>query len=607
MKTDTRKELLLTDLGNLFIPQENISPLREKYKWNSVPYETAVCSGTMLISVYDGAPQPVTLPLQAEGWYRIYVALGTYGAAAPVSDLLCLKLSGDETFMHLSPSDAGGYAYHSFQETFWRCADLTGQSLELSKHLNGQPSEACLAWVRLVPMTDEEVAAYQADQARTDTKRIYATNDMHGMLGCYALQGQNQWRSVVQEYLDSDVEWLSLENILVFDGDVSTGNADNFAFCRDGDKRVQELLKQEFTPEMLSGLVEYGHASGLKMCLSLRMGAWGMEFPYDQMYFVNAFAAAHPELRCIDRDGDPIDALSYIYPEVQEYMLDHFTMMAKTGCDAVEMIYNRGVPYVLFEPPFVELFRERYGEDPRYLPLDDDRVTDLRCEIMTGFVRRLRARLDEISPDRKIGLHARTQFSVWDARHVAEDLETWAREGLITAIISYPQRIREILKGDIWQAENPQLLDLEKYHKYALESPQTIIYRRQDFNFMPPMEDSRGVLRGPATQQERVDEFMRLEREYGVTVYLEIMPRHMTPAEYRDRALELYNCGCGHISLWDTYSRVPCKPEWSMMRRLGHKEELAAYASGEGELFRDVRILRIAGKDVSRYKPAWGG
>lgn len=216
-------------------------------------------------------------------------------------------------------------------------------------------------------------------------------------------------------------------------------------------------------------------------------------------------------------------------------------------------------------------------------------------------------RLDEVSPDKKIGLHARTQFCVWDARHVAEDLETWAKEGLITAIISYPQRIREVLKGDIWQAGNPQLLDLEKYHKYALESPQTIIYRRQDFNFMPPMEDSRGVLRGPATQQERVEEFMRLEKEYGVTVYLEIMPRHMTTAEYRERALELYNCGCGHISLWDTYNRVPCKPEWTMMRRLGHKDELASYSSGEGELFRDVRILKIAGKDVSRYKPAWGG
>lgn len=607
MTPDTRKEVVLSDLGNLFGPKSNISALREKYKWNAVPYETAVCSGTLLISVYDGAPEPVSMPLGVEGWYHVYVALGTYGEAAPVNDVINLKLTKDEAYMHLSPSDAGGYAYHSFQEVHWRCADLTGQSLELAKHAHAYPSEACLGWVRLVPMTEEEVAAYQADQARTDTKRIYATNDMHGMLGCYAMQGRDQWRSVVEEYRESDVQWLSLENILVFDGEVSTGNIDNFSFCRGGDRQVQELLKREFTPQMLSDLVEYGHKSGLKMCLSLRMGAWGLEFPYDQMYFVNSFAAAHPELRCIDRDGDPIDALSYIYPEVQEYMLDHFTMMAKTGCDAVEMLYNRGVPYVLFEPPFVELFQERYGEDPRYLPLDDERVTDLRCEIMTGFVRRLRQRLDEISPDRKIGLHARTQFSVWDARHVAEDLETWCREGLITAIISYPQRIREVLKGDIWQDANPQLLDLEKYHKYAWESPETIIYRRQDFNFMPPMEDSRGVLRGPASQQERVDEFMRLEKEYGVTVYLEIMPRTMTTEEYKKRALELYNCGCGHISLWDTYCRVPRKAEWSMIGRMGHRDELPTFTSGESDLFRNIRILRIGDKDVSRYKPAWGG
>ena len=190
---------------------------------------------------------------------------------------------------------------------------------------------------------------------------------------------------------------------------------------------------------------------------------------------------------------------------------------------------------------------------------------------------------------------------------MAVDVETWAREGLIDAVISYPQRIREVLEGDIWQEEDPRLLNLEKYSRYVRESETSIIYRRQDFNFTPPMKDSRGILKGPISPQERVDEFMVLEREYGVTVYLEIMPRLMSPAEYRERALELYGYGCEHISLWDTYNRVPRKVHWSMIRRLGHKEELASYDSGEGTYYRTVRLLKIGGKDVSRYMPAWGG
>ncbi|MCI8416101.1 MAG: hypothetical protein HFI33_01155 [Lachnospiraceae bacterium] len=598
---------IFCDLGRLCEPACHISPIREVSRWNCVPYETAEIQGTMLVSVYDGHPQNVTLPLELSGWYRIYVGLGAYGSAGDISDIINLKLTDDHAFMHLSPSGQAGYAYHSIQECFWRCADLTGQSLEIGKHAEGQPCEAILAWVRVVPMSVQEVVSWKEDLARKDTKRIYATNDMHGMLALYGLKKKEEWRSVVQEYIDSDVEWLSLENILCFDGEPSTGNPASFAFCRPGDHAVQRLLKQYFTMEMLSDLAAYGHQKGIKICLSLRMGAWGIEFPYDQMYFDNTFALEHPNLRCVDRDGSPIDALSYMYPEVQDYMIHQFVDMAATGCEAVEMIFSRGVPYVLFEPPFIRLFQERFGEDPRYLPLDDPRVTDLRCEILTGFVRLLRTSLDAARPHQPVGLHARVQFCLYDCRHVGVDPTVWAREGLITAVISYPQRIREVLPANLWQQDQPGHLDLEAYENYVRTSEQSTICRQQDFCFLPPVEDSQGILQGPADQQERVSEFMRLEQEYGVTVYLEILPRFMSPDAYRERALELYRCGCGHISLWDTYMRAPRKAEWSMLRRLGHRDELPFYSSGEGELYRQVRLLKIGNKDVSRYKPAWGG
>jgi len=44
-----------------------------------------------------------------------------------------------------------------------------------------------------------------------------------------------------------------------------------------------------------------------------------------------------------------------------------------------------------------------------------------------------------------------------------------------------------------------------------------------------------------------------------------------------------------------------------MVRRLGHKDELPGYDSGEDELFTNYRLLKIGGQDISRYIPAWGG
>jgi len=596
---DDRKEVVFSDLGALCAPQFNISPVRELYKWNAVPYETAEVKGTMLVSLQEGRPGNVTLDPGLTGWYRVFV--GQYHDSQSVN----VKLSGDGAFTNFASGGEAGYARHAVEDVYWKSADMTGEQVVIGKYRAGSPADAAIAWLRFVPMDAGEAAAFRADQAREDRKRIYATHDMHGMLSIAAPQDQDDWRTIVQAYEQSDVKWFSMENILIFDGGVSTGNPDNFAYPRPGDEMVQKGLKPKYTCPMIADLCGFGHRMGLKMCVSMRMGAWGIEFPYDQMYFTNTFMEEHRELRCVDRDGTPIDALSYVYPEVRSYIIGQFVRMAATGCDAVEMIYTRGVPYVLFEAPFVERFEKKYGQDPRYLPLDDERVTAERCAVMTEFVRELRAALDAAGR-KNVGLHARTQFSLYDCRHVGEDLETWAKEGLIDTVISYPQRIREVLRGDVWRDGDPEHLDPDKYERYMRGAPESIIYRRQDFQFMPPMEDSRGVLRGPKDQAERVAEFMALER-YGVTVYLEIMPRYMPAEEYRKRALELYGCGCGHISLWDTYGRVPNKVQWSMIRRLGHKDELSCWSDGRGEYYSYHRLLRIGDKDVSRYVPAWGG
>ena len=98
-----------------------------------------------------------------------------------------------------------------------------------------------------------------------------------------------------------------------------------------------------------------------------------------------------------------------------------------------------------------------------------------------------------------------------------------------------------------------------------------------------------------------------LEREYGVTVFFDLLPRIMMPEELKRRVLDLYHCGAERLSFWDTYSRAPARLCWSMLRRVGHKEELENWDSGEGQWYKIYRILRYDHMDVTRYMPAWGG
>jgi len=605
-----RQEVLISDLGAIAQPKSAVNTVRYNTVWASVPYETDTFSGTLLSAVGCGNREAITFPIDLSGWYRIFV--GT----PRINKNILLRLSRDRaatpfTAIDLSCTrsyyDPDVHSNHQaswdFEEVYWKCADMTDQNVILSKFKN-DGSDAHLSWLRFVPMTDEEVAEFNKDQARIDTKRLYCTNDMFDVLPFNT--SFDDWRTIVQSYEQSDAEWLSLENISFFNSEIiNERSPDEFAYVPEFETYCKAF--KGYTIEMLKDLVDFGHSMGLKMCSSMRMGFWGKEFPDDQILFENKFAKKHPEYRCVDRDGTVMTALSYSYPEVQDYVIEQFLNMAKLGFDAVETIYSRGVPYILFEKPFIDAFVAQYGEDPRELPLDEPRVTALRCEFMTGFMRKLRKRLDEEFPDRKIGIHGRVFFSLYENKMISLDPETWAKEGLVTALISFPQVTREVLPREVFRADAPGRIDLEKYTKYAKSHGHDLIYWNQNFWFHEPMLDSRGVPQGPKNQKERIQEFVELEKKYGVRFYVELFPRQMPPEEYQKKTLELYSYGCHGFSLWDTYTRAPLKRQWSMVRRLGHEKELISYTNGEGEFWRIVPIVKIAGQDVSRYNPSFGG
>lgn len=597
-------EVIFSDLGSLCKPSEAITEKRLKDKWSSYPYETHKCSGSMLISPSDGKPEDVCLPVSLFGWYKIYA--GLYGCWERNAEI-ALRLSQDEAFTLLSSCTDKRFHEHFIEDVFWRCAKMDNQSVIIGKHLaKYNRLDAAIAWIRFVPMNEEEIDSYLEDIKRQDTKRIYAANDMHNLLCFYDTSRAETWKSVVQGYIDSDVEWLAIESLSSYDAKIKDCSFEDFSFTNSYHKSYYEAYFKHYSWDALKNIVRYGKDNNIKMCISKRVASWGMEYPEDKIFFENKFAASHKEYRCIDRDGDVTDYLSFMYPEVRQHLIDIFVKMAQTGCDAVQLLFTRGWPFILFEKPFVDLFAKRYGEDARELPLDDCRIVKLKCEIMTDFMRELKKRLCEVRGDNPIEIHAKVLFSVYDNLLVGLDVDRWAKEGLVDRIVSDERRIREILPDSVRMENNHAKIDLKKYTDYAKSSINSTI--RYDYDdIFEPMADSAGVLRGPDSQQTRISEFMELENKYGITVYIEIMPRTMKPTDIKRKALEIYDAGCSHIGLWDTESRLKRSVEWSMWRRIGHKDELRNFDSGENDMYHLIRITKLGEKNTRNYIPMWAG
>src|SRR6185436_9063770 len=126
----------------------------------------------------------------------------------------------------------------------------------------------------------------------------------------------------------------------------------------------------------------------------LRPAGWKGSMPYEET-FNSKFYDAHPEWRCVDRDGTPTFYMSYAVPEVRHHLLDLFRETLALQPEGVGFLFNRGMPMILWEDAFCQRFRDRYQADAKAIPEDDPRLYAMRAEIMTEFLTEVRTMLDE--------------------------------------------------------------------------------------------------------------------------------------------------------------------------------------------------------------------
>ena len=550
----TPEPIYLTDLGRC-LPQLALSADRRKYHWQVVPYETEGFCGNMLIAGPETEAPLVTLPLGVSGWHSIYLGLWTNWT----DGLTRVKLSGDSSFVKINrETDEGKFAdNYSLDERYWKTADLSGQGLVFGQQSAGISQPAYIAYAKLVPLADDEVARLLADRGEGSNKRLICMNDGFSDFGRFRPTSREEIWEWLEPFRDTDFQkmfWCpgAGGDVLTYPSAIgSLTGSKTKDFPRIHDRYIAESM------QILAGagidtvktVVEYGHSAGLEVHISQRMEAFQCCPPFED-YFTGDFYMQHPEWRCVDIDGREIARMSYAFPEVRELLLGVFRELAtRYDIDGVNPIFNRGAPFLLYETPLVEGFRAETGLDATQLAEDDERYLRYRAGVMTEFMAELRKEMQEIGAarGRPLEISAHVLNNAKTNLFYGLDVPAWVEQGLIDNLISYPWRDEEI----------------------------------------------------------DVDYFAQLTSSSSVQYYPEVMPRTMPPETFRSRALQNYAAGADGLCFWDTNGRHQRLKEWSMIRRLGHRDQLAEWDDGDGRLYRTVPLRSVGGYVLDKYPPHW--
>ncbi|MBI5684571.1 MAG: hypothetical protein HZC54_05795 [Verrucomicrobia bacterium] len=432
--------VVATDFSKVGPAGALITGRREKGKWKLIPFETAEWKGTALSAYAQTGPPAVRLPLAARGWHAVYVGLATTsGGFGTGGNGMKARLSDEPVFKRMACnlallSNRRGV----IQEQFLTVAELKGQSVEIAP-LPGLPATVC--YVKLVPLTAEEARNWTASRTAPLMRTSIATFDGHSWIWPYRPRSAAELQEEFRGFEDSDIGkwWFQVcgADLVCYpskvgnipgEGTTDFPSSTYAAYTR----TLQDLFKKGINPLRVAR--EAARAQGVEFHVMLRPAGWKGSMPYEET-FNSRFFDAHPEWRCVDRDGTPTFYMSYAVPEVRRHLLKILRETLALQPEGVGFLFNRGMPMMLWEEAFCKRFRERHQADAREVAEDDPRILATRAEIMTEFMAEVRALLDETA--RAQGRKARYKISLGtfsreaDNRKFGFDLPLWIKRGLV--------------------------------------------------------------------------------------------------------------------------------------------------------------------------------
>jgi uncharacterized lipoprotein YddW (UPF0748 family) len=566
----------LTDMSRC-LPASALSRKPQRNRWRLLDYETDPLKGTMLVAGQNTAATPVTYPLKLKGWHAIYFGIRSYGYNEDYSRLL-VRLKKDSTFSLISHRGDSGKR-NRLDDIFWKAADLTGQDIVMGQWTTqvvpdepdsvGNPSRgAWVAYIKLVPLTEEEVKQVKEDREGKKNRRLWAHNDAWSYHYAFRPVSEADIRREIEPFRDTDFSRMYWE---AASGDrcsyfTKIGLMPSDDWIEDpyriGDRLAAEswrILRQKNVDPFRVAL-DYCHEIGLEFHAAYRTAGFHFPVPHRE-WNSRGFYDDHPEWKGVDRQGRSTPRLSYAYSEVRQFVVSILKEVAGYPIDGVCLLYNRRPPLVEYEPPVVEGFQSKYGLDPRKLSERDPRWLSFRATFLTQFMREVREAMNQVGREQKRNKAPQVTAIVMSSReenlYYAMDLESWVREGLVDALIPYTSVTGLNSGADSW-------------------------VEPRDARF-----------------------FQRITRGTACRLALNLMPRQMAPEDYRRRAHGLYRAGIEHLFFWDTNSRNNFSISWDALRRLGHREELQAWAQeGSPKLERPGSTLHRLGEwDLSYATP----
>jgi hypothetical protein len=252
--------------------------------------------------------------------------------------------------------------------------------------------------------------------------------------------------------------------------------------------------------------------------------------------------------------------MSWAVPEVRKHLIDVLREGVGFGADGAHLVFCRGVPAVLYEKPFLEIFQKKYGEDPRKLGEESDpRIKQAWAEVVTTFMRELRATLDEEQKRRgdskDLALSAMIFGNEYDNMLYGLDVRRWVAEGLINDIFTY----------------------------------------RWDIGARKRVEDPKF--------------YLEICRPKGVGYYIGLTPE--PGYNKREELISWDEQGVSGFAFFDALGMFQNNSQWPVFTRLGHADEL--HLRRQEDLDGKDRPVQIQfhklGDEImdGRFPPMWGG
>ena len=544
-------ETLISDMSSL-TPSSALTSDRIPGHWRVCDYTCDGMDGKLIYAdVYAHAPL-VTLTLGLKGWHRVVV--GVWGELEHCG--LCpgghrLKLSSDPCFRPLvreTPDPTGTRKFETIEETVLCSADLSGNDLVIGPPAPGSKGVTAVAYVRCEPLSPDQVDQIQRERSRTDCRRILAYNDGLAFGGCdrdgLHVDGKDNFREMIEPYRNSDVDSLYWGLL----GDVNPFPTKHGHLASGPPVEGFDALNARGINSLTTAM-EYAKGIGVNFYVYQRMGAWEDPFPID--VWASPWTKAHPEYRCVSREGVPVSRLSYAYDAVRRHQIDLLSEILSWGADGVDLNFMRGPVYVYYEEPLIEGFKKEFGEDPRTLDEWDEQWLQYRQWPMTAFLRELREELDRVGDklQKRLAISAVTLPNALGNLYYGLDVETWIKEGLVDRLVPFG-----LVRGMVE-------VDLAYYSEMTRGTSTTF------WPFLP--------------------------------IYLKDLSYH----DLRKVALSYYDMGAQGMGVWDITGQQHLNVTGPILLRMGHIEALrAAVAEGEKDEIPVAKKLdRIGDVDLTNW------